>query len=201
MSSDKRFVMSRVPQGSGWALDLGGGVGDLGPPLSARGYSYVNLDLEPSGAGSKVRGNAHRLPFDEGTFEVVVSSDSLEHFREPTVAMQEVRRVLKPQGLIVIWVPFMHPFHGDDYYRYTPLGLRLLLEEAGLRSVSIEAPLWISSVVAQVILAILQRMRLESLGERVKRAAWWLDQRLLRFQGENLSFAAAYLVVARRAAT
>ena len=198
MSSDKRFVMSRVPKGSGWALDLAGGLGDLFSPLVGRGYRYVNLDLEPSGDGSKVRGDAHRLPFSAARFEVVVSSDSLEHFKEPTVAMREVCRVLKPHGLVVIWVPFMHPFHGDDYYRYTPLGLRRLLEEGGLRSVSIEAPLWIFSVFAQMVLAVLQRMGLGPLGESVKRAAWWLDKRLSRFQGPNLSFAAAYLVVARR---
>jgi nucleoside-diphosphate-sugar epimerase len=48
VSSDKRHVVSAVQPGSGWALDPGGGDGELAAALSSRGYRYVNLDLRPA---------------------------------------------------------------------------------------------------------------------------------------------------------
>lgn len=143
MSSDKRWVLSKIATGTGAALDLGGGTGKLAEALSGRGYRYVNMDLHPSGRGSKIVADAHRLPFGDATLPLVVSSDTLEHFSRPDDVLHEVARVLAPDGRLVIWVPFMHPFHGDDLYRYTPLALRAMLNRARLDVVSIEAPLWV----------------------------------------------------------
>ena len=145
MSSDKRYVLSAVRPGGGWALDLGGGTGELGPSLRRRGYRYANVDLRPTGGGA-VTGDAERLPLGSSSCSLVVSSDSLEHFPHPILALREARRVLQDDGALVIWVPFLHPFHGDDLFRFTPVGLRMLLEDAGFALRSIEAPLGFASV-------------------------------------------------------
>lgn len=197
MSSEKRWVLSKTPPGTGFALDLGGGGGELCDALESRGYRYVNVDLSPAGGGYRVRADAHRLPFRPRAFDVVVSSDTLEHFADPLCALGEARRVLKTEATLVLWVPFMQPFHGNDYYRFTPLGLRYLLSSAGLTLVSLEAPLWISSVVAQAFVVLLQRLRMGFLERVVERLAEWLDRRLARFQSPDASFAAAFLAVAR----
>jgi SAM-dependent methyltransferase len=188
-----------VPPGDGLALDLGGGLGELRRPLERLGYRYVNVDLTPGAGRGAVGGDAHGLPFCSDTFDIVISSDSMEHFIQPIVALSEARRVLKPTGSLVIWVPFMHPFHGNnDYYRYTPLGLRYVLREAQLELVSLEAPLWVFSVVAQALVVLLQRLGLGSLERPVERVAASLDGRLHRARSCDASFAAAYLAVARR---
>jgi SAM-dependent methyltransferase len=196
---DRRHILAKVPakvpRDAGRILDLGGGDGTLRVPLAARGYAYVNVDLAPAGRGA-VRGDAQRLPFRDDAFDVIVSGDSLEHFPDPRLAVAEVKRVLRPDGRFVIWVPFLHPFHGDDLWRYTPLGLEALLGGAGLRIASLEAPEWAASVAAQMLVELLRRARLGSLEPPVKRAAAWIDRRLARWQGANLSFARAYLVVA-----
>jgi SAM-dependent methyltransferase len=46
--------------------------------------------------------------------------EGLEHFENPWRAMEEIRRTLADGGTLVIWVPFMWGFHGDDFYRFTP---------------------------------------------------------------------------------
>ena len=144
-------------------------------------------------------GDAQRLPIRPKSFDLVVSGDSLEHFPDPWRALAEVRRIATPDARFVVWVPFLHPFHGDDVYRYTPLGLRQMFEGAGLRIESIEAPLWVASVIAQALIVPLQRFGLDRMERPLERAAAWLDARLHRFQGSSMSFAAAYLVVARPA--
>jgi SAM-dependent methyltransferase len=196
VSTDKRLLAPKIPAGSGWALDLGGGRGQLRSLLLSRGYRYANLDLRPSGPGA-VHGNAQQVPFASSSFDLVVSCDSLEHFDEPRQALVEVRRVLTPGGTLVVWVPFLHPFHGDDKYRYTPLGLRMLLEWAGFGVVELEAPLWLFSVIAQILVAALGRLGLKRLEAPVERGAAWLDGRFAGFRGPNMSYAAAYLVVAK----
>jgi SAM-dependent methyltransferase len=197
MSSDARWVMSKVPDGGGAALDLGGGDGRFYEPLTARGYRYTNLDITPTGPCA-VKGDAHDLPFSHRKFDLVVSCDSLEHFHDPLTALKEVQRVLKPGGTLVIWVPFLHPFHSTDYYRYTPLGIQHLLSTAQLRLVSLEAPLGVFSVIAQAVLVVLRRRRWVALERPIERAAEWLDRKL-RWRQPGGSFALAYLIVARKA--
>jgi SAM-dependent methyltransferase len=176
-------------------LDLGGGNGELQLPLEDRGYAYINLDLEPRGQWSVV-GDAHRTPFQDKAFSLIVSKDSLEHFLDFRAALQEARRVIEPNGRFVIWVPFLHPFHATDYFRYTPLGLETLLNEAGFLITSLESPLWIASVVAQACVEIAKRLGFGSIEVPLERVAAWLDRRLSRLKSEPASFAAAYLVVA-----
>jgi SAM-dependent methyltransferase len=196
MASDKRWVMTGVPAGPGRALDLGGGAGELFPMLHERGYDYTNLDIAPTGPGA-VTGDAHAMPFDTDSFDIVLSSDSLEHFSSPSVALAEVRRVLRPGGRLVVWVPFMHPFHADDYYRYTPLGIDHLLDQAGLVKVSIEAPLGPFTIVANLVAVALMRVRLGRLTWPLRHAAAWLDVRLRRF-APGASYAPFYLVTATK---
>lgn len=191
MSSDKRWVLARVPGGGGRALDLGGGEGELSGPLTSRGYEYVNVDIAAQGPGAVVA-DAHDLPFRDCSFDLVISSDSLEHFHDPAQALREVSRVLTPGGTLVIWVPFLHPFHVTDYYRYTPLGLRHLLDGAGLECVSLEAPLGLFSVYAQSLIMLLRRLGLGRLEGALEKIGEQLDRRL---PGRG-SYAAFYRVTA-----
>ncbi|QLE39683.1 class I SAM-dependent methyltransferase [Nostoc sp. C052] len=46
--------------------------------------------------------SASRLPFDSNIFDVIVSANSFHYFDEPLAALKEMRRVLKPDGKVVI---------------------------------------------------------------------------------------------------
>jgi len=76
-------------------------------------------------------GDIHRLPIGEGCFDVVFCTGTLEHVRDPWQAVSELRRILKPGGLVHIDVPFMQAYHADptDYWRFTLDGLRLLCRD------------------------------------------------------------------------
>ena len=144
MSTDKRHVLAAVPAGGGLALDLGGGAGELSSALGGLGYQYVNLDPAARGAGA-VAGDAQGTPFRTGAFSLVVSSDSLEHIADPRAALREVRRLLAPEGSFIVWVPFLHPFHG--FYH---LGVQL--ERMGV--------LGLASQVGQLVLSELDHQPL-----------------------------------------
>jgi ubiquinone/menaquinone biosynthesis C-methylase UbiE len=48
-------------------------------------------------------GNADNIPFPDGQFDIVVSTASLHHWKQPTVALNEVHRVLKEGGFALMY--------------------------------------------------------------------------------------------------
>lgn len=70
-------------------------------------------------------------------FDVVICEQVLEHVAEPFVAAEHLFQLCKPGGHLVVSTPFLikvHelPMYGMlDYWRFTPRGLRTLLERAG----------------------------------------------------------------------
>jgi SAM-dependent methyltransferase len=195
MSSDPHLILEAIPTGTGLALDLGGNNGLLRRPLKERGYHYINLDIRRVGNGEpSLIGDAHHLPFVDASLDLVVSKDTLEHFLEPWVVVREVHRVLKDKGRLIIWVPFMHPVHGKDFYRFTPLGLRHLLRDFEL--VALESPLWAFTVVGFAVIAVCKRMHLGFLERPIRRICMALDRLWTRRQQHPASFTPAYRVVA-----
>ncbi|MBI3097390.1 MAG: methyltransferase domain-containing protein [Planctomycetes bacterium] len=197
MSTENSLLLKVVPPGTGSALDLGGSLGLLRTGLEALGYRYVNLDLgAPAGGGPTCRGDAHRLPLRGASLSLVASKDTLEHFVDPQRVVSEVLRVLRPGGLFVIWVPFLHPFHATDYWRYTPLALRMMLREFEI--LSFESPHWVFTVVGLAAVEALKRIHLGFLDRPVRRLCGWLDGICMAGRTQPASFAAAYRIVARR---
>ena len=98
----------------------------LGPDLLA---NTVNLDVVP-GPVVDVVADAHDIPFPDAFFDLVISQAVLEHLRQPQLMVDELTRVLKPGGLILVDVLFLWPVHmHSDFYRYTPMGLAELLRD------------------------------------------------------------------------
>ncbi len=140
--------------------------------------------------------DAHQLPIRGGSISLVVSKDSLEHFREPWLAIQEIHRVLAPGGALVVYVPFMYGFHSTDYYRYTPLGLRYLLREFAIET--IESPEWVLSIAGTLFVALLNRLGLPLPGTRVGRACRRFDYWLRGGLHKPASLAGGYRILARK---
>lgn len=204
MTSDVALIVGEIVEKGGLrgsvgmrVLDLGGGTGVLRDPLQCLGYRYFNVDIQQFHNGEpSVVADAHALPFLDGTFHLAVSKDSLEHFLRPWIALQEVHRVLIAGGLLALWVPFMHPFHGNDLYRYSPLGLQHLL--TGFEILSIRSPRWIFTILALPVVGLLKRVGMGFLERPIKRLAAWMDDMTLRGRRRPTGFAAVYLVMARK---
>jgi SAM-dependent methyltransferase len=94
-------------------LNLGSGVQNRLPGL-------INLDIYPH-ENTDVAGDAHRLPFLAESMDGVWLCAVMEHLRRPFDVADEVFRVLKPDGFVLVTVPFIQPRHGSpyDYFRYT----------------------------------------------------------------------------------
>lgn len=69
--------------------------------------------------------------FGAESFDYVVMMEVLEHVPEPQRALQQIHRVLRPGGKVLLSTPFLFPIHEApyDFYRYTQYGLKHLLSE------------------------------------------------------------------------
>lgn len=71
------------------------------------------------------------LPIDNNQFDTIILSDVLEHIPEPKFLVSELFRILRPEGILFLNVPFYYCIHEapHDYYRYTRHALEYFLEE------------------------------------------------------------------------
>lgn len=78
--------------------------------------------------------NVLKLPFDDETFDAVVSDQVLEHVEgDPWQAIAEIFRVMKTGGLSLQTTCFINPVHGapSDFWRFTPEALSLMTQKHG----------------------------------------------------------------------
>ena len=75
-----------------------------------------------------VRGDAHMLPLREGAVDSVLCTEVLEHLVQPARGADEMRRVLKPGGRLLLTTRFLFPIHDrpGDFFRFTKFGLQHL---------------------------------------------------------------------------
>jgi 2-polyprenyl-3-methyl-5-hydroxy-6-metoxy-1,4-benzoquinol methylase len=94
-------------------LDAGCGTGAFSCRAVERGADVVSLDIGPrlldvlgrKCSSRRVAGSLLALPFAEATFDVVVSSEVIEHVSDPPRAISELARVLAPGGLLALTTP------------------------------------------------------------------------------------------------
>ncbi len=79
------------------------------------------------------------LPIKSEVADTVISLSVMEHLREPQTMLNEAYRILKQEGYLVAQVPWQWQIHEApyDFFRYTPYGLKYMLEKAGFSEITI----------------------------------------------------------------
>src|SRR5437667_6823568 len=200
-------------------LDVGCGTGANLQMLSEFGdaegvdVSSEALDFCRARGLAKVRqGAAESLPFEDATFDLVTGLDVVEHLDDDIAGLSEMRRVLRPDGRAVLFVPAFMFLWGvqDDISnhrrRYTLPELKQKLRDAGL---AVERASYANITFFVPILVGRMLMRLTGvrpasennitigalnglLGRILGAESWWLRRM-------NFPFAVSIICVARRA--
>lgn len=110
-------------------LDLGCGSKPYAP-LFSHVTDYVGVEIEP-GPKVDVVAPAWKLPFPDNSFDVLISTQVLEHVSKLPEAVAEIKRVVKPGGKIFISAPLTFIEHGTpyDYWRFTRYGFEYIFRE------------------------------------------------------------------------
>jgi len=103
MGDYRRFLaetLLRVLQHRQDARSLILGCGDL--PIDG---DALRTDMNRTAAGVQVVLNAASLPFEDGMFDAIIATEVIEHVPKPHRFMDEVCRVLKPNGILLLTTP------------------------------------------------------------------------------------------------
>ena len=118
----------------GVVLDAGAGALAWRSELSPHAERYVATDFSPTHPDLAFCADLRRLPLEPGSIDTIFCCSVLEHVEEPWLVLPEFRRVLKPNGRIILSVPFLYHLHDPprDYFRFSTHGIAALAEAAGL---------------------------------------------------------------------
>jgi predicted SAM-dependent methyltransferase len=101
---------------------------NIGSGNSALPREMINVDCFDY-PNANIVARAKDLPFCDDSLNGIVSLSVLEYLSNPMSTSSESLHVLKPGGVLMLFVPFMLGFHAspDDLIRFTPAGQRLKL--------------------------------------------------------------------------
>lgn len=102
------------------------GYADLRPLFP--GKEFVGCDMRPGTGVDKIL-NLHSIDLPSGSVGTVICIDTLEHVEFPHKALEEIHRILKPSGVVIIASLMDFPVHEFpyDYWRFTTEAFKSLL--------------------------------------------------------------------------
>ncbi len=180
----------------GRVLDVGCG-GRIYEPFINAG-EYIGIDVEESGhdrAGKIVDRffDGTSIPFDDDQFDLVLCTEVLEHAVDAEKLFAEMKRVLKPNAVLFLTVPFIWGEHEVpyDFRRYTTYGIKRQVELLDMELVSLEkgSP-GVSALIKLGISEVRHSRTTSALSKRLSR--YWLKatqiflERILRVEMERI---------------
>jgi SAM-dependent methyltransferase len=119
-------------------LDVGSGVKPYYPFFAEGARDYVGVDT--ANPAADLEGSVEQLPVDDGSYDIVLCTQVLEHVEHPERVVAELRRVVAPGGRVLASTHGVQVYHPNpvDLRRWTHVGLaRLFRESANWDSVSV----------------------------------------------------------------
>jgi SAM-dependent methyltransferase len=146
----KKAVEKNITIGNqGFVLEVGSGLSPMVTNTNTVVYSELSMEAlrilkGRHGRGSYVAADGMQLPFKTGIFAHTICSEVLEHLADDRQALQELARVMKPSGQLILTFPHRKFYFAyDDHFvkhlrRYELSEMEDRLQAVGLRPVSIQ---------------------------------------------------------------
>jgi SAM-dependent methyltransferase len=106
-------------------LDVGGRIQPYRVFLENKLKRYIGLDLMMEGFVNVVA-TGERLPFSDNAFDLVMCNDALQYIPNAAWTVEEMHRVLRPGGRMILSTRGSYPQCHDEYWRFIPSGLEHL---------------------------------------------------------------------------
>lgn len=125
---------------TGKVLDLGGSKKSGYQNIVKGEHEFVTVNIDEN-YGYDLKFNIEEgFPLEDSSFDNALSMNLIEHIFDTHNIFAETSRVLKPGGLFVSAVPYMHHVHGspDDFVRYTDSAYRKFADKYGFEVIYME---------------------------------------------------------------
>jgi len=119
-------------------------------------WEYLNIDETTN---PDYLCSSESIPIKDESFDTILLIEVLEHLEKPQATLNEVHRLLKDDGRLIVTMPFLYPLHPDphDFQRWTPEKIEMEFNNAGLKVIEIKNMGGVFAVINDLIHASLQR--------------------------------------------
>ena len=111
------YILSKVKRNTNNILDVGAGSAWVASHYKKSEVKVVSLDISlcnvqkaksivPGENHKQIVADSFKLPFASNSFELVIASEIIEHVVDPTMFVEELFRVVKPSGKLIITTPY-----------------------------------------------------------------------------------------------
>jgi SAM-dependent methyltransferase len=118
--------LAQLPSTNLDVLDVGGRLQPYRVLIADRVRRYIAVDLRRTPLVD-VMARAEQLPLIDAHFDLVICTQMLEYVAQPSLVVDEIYRVLKPGGKLLLSVPSAAPDAGEESWRMLPAGLHSLM--------------------------------------------------------------------------
>jgi SAM-dependent methyltransferase len=120
--------------------------------LFGTGVDYTGADLDGNAAADLQLNDDGTVPLAGAQFDLILSTQVLEHVADPNLYVSECHRLLKPGGALVVTTHGIMHYHPDpeDYWRWTSAGLKSLLTQAGMSGIELRGIMGLAPTAVQL---------------------------------------------------
>lgn len=118
---------------------------------------YIGLEMSSQFKNNKhiedVRYDGISMPFKNNSLNGIIATQVIEHVPDPDNMLSEIKRILKPGGLVLLTAPFVWNEHEqpNDYLRYTSYGIKYVIQKHGFEIIHYEKILPDFRAIAQIM--------------------------------------------------
>jgi SAM-dependent methyltransferase len=166
-------------------IDVGCGDRPYDELLSAAS-EIIGFDV-PGNPHADLHGSIEQIPAEDASFDVALCLQVIEHVPDPSLAVRELRRLVRPGGCVLLSTHGINPFHPnpEDLWRWTHRGLERLFHANGdWTSVTVTPGAGTAATVAMLIAHLTdlacKRAHVRPLGVPVTAALNWAGEALDR---------------------
>jgi SAM-dependent methyltransferase len=138
--------LKNYSQIDGIVIDLGGGGLSSYKKIINFSGQYINMDASEDARPTVVGNLEDKHPFPDDYADAILLFNVLEHVFNYEHVVREARRVINRNGRVIVFVPFLMPYHTfkttsffiDDYFRYTESSLIRIFMNNGFTNVKVK---------------------------------------------------------------
>lgn len=147
------YLSEILERSKGRVLDLGCGFGDILEDLTRKGCDACGVETNPMAVEACLKkrlkvscGTLEEAHFENESFDTVILCHVIEHLPHPKAALKEIYRILKPEGLALVYCPNAGSYFADffgkywqgwaiplHFYHFTDRTIKDLVEGAGFK--------------------------------------------------------------------
>jgi SAM-dependent methyltransferase len=183
-----KYLIEYASTYKGVMLDLGCGEKPFEAFFSQYVDTYIGVDWSDTQHNLKadiVSDLNKKIDLEDRYADTIISLNVLEHLYNPQKFLDETYRLLKHEGTLILHIPFQWWIHEapHDYFRYTPYGLKYLLNKSGYKDIHIQpASGFFTTILMKINYFSLRAIKgsefRQFITRNLLRPFWWINQKI-----------------------